>query len=218
MTKESMSKESKTKVVTVLGLMTSLFVLTIALEKSDRDHKLSALKPKTPSRCVASEQTVCNNQDKIDSLKADLENLKKQKEEILTTIEKVENGEDEKKEEETADSGKAKLPAYLELAVMQANMGLGMSGGTDIWAQYSEMGRQMGRFDPFNNPTAESRYDYLNRVMINRWSVMMDESTYWSPNFNSRGDLTNPLYGSPSTWEDLRSMHRNPSSGLIPAY
>lgn len=214
MSKESMSKESKTKVVTVLGLMTSLFVLTIALEKSDRDHNALALKPKTPSRCMASDQSLCNNQEKIDSLKHDLADLEIQKKKILTTIEKVE----EKAEEDKSGSGKATLPAYLQLAVMQANHGLGMSGGNDIWAQYSEMGRQMGRFDPISSSTSEQRYDYLNRVMVNRWSVMMDENTSWSPNFNSQGDLTNPLYGNSGTWNQLRTMYRNPSSGVIPAY
>lgn len=216
MTKESMSKESKTRVAKVLGLATTLFMLPVALEKSNSNHESFSLKPKTPSRCLASDSVVCNNQEKIDSLKADLENLEEQKKKILSSIEKIE--EEEKKSEdieETVDvNNQEQYLAYM-YSMMNAQASQNENA---IWSLYSEMGRNMGQVDPIGRPTSQSRYEYLQMVQLQRWSFSMDEENSWHPEFNNRGDLTNPLYGNPGTWDSVRSMYRNPTSEFMFSY
>lgn len=224
MTRERKSKESLAKASKVLGLGLFLFVLPTAIFTSSSDHsywnKLSwkDLKPKTPSRCIASLEEICEREERIESLKADIEKLEAEKEKVFKTLKDALAKKEEEEKEETSSDDKPRLKDYtankipegvLQQFLLAQHYSQVLASMPAQWANLNA--KPMGYFDPISNPTQQSRYDYLQMAMMNRWSFMMDEQNSWHPQWDQNGDMTNNLYGGPQTWGDIRTMYRTPT-------
>lgn len=235
-----MTRESKLRVKMVLGVL-SLSVLFVAGLKRNSDHDQISLKEKnlkpatpsfcaqysgssTPSRSIASGdesedakteeglEQICENENRIATLKAELDELQEKKDETIALLERVQK---KLKEDENKKKKKKKIKVEDKdqaMLLLLANRYSMMQQQANMAAQFSfAMPAPMSEaYSPLHNRSSKQNMEYLQMALMHRVNFSMQEDHYWHPEWNAQGHLTNPIYGTPNTWQNIESMYRNP--------
>lgn len=156
---------------------------------------------------------VCANERKLAALKADLERIQKDKDEIIALVERVKEKEEKKTKKkkikvEDEDQAMLLLLAHrFQMQQQQQSMAgqLQMSLPLPIVTAHS----------PFHNPSRQDLTNYMQMAMMNRMQFSLTEDQYWHPEWNAQGHMTNPVYGTPQTWSNIEEMYRNPMGNVF---
>ncbi|MEC7277226.1 MAG: hypothetical protein VXV96_12985 [Bdellovibrionota bacterium] len=147
-------------------------------------------------------QQVCIQEEKINSLKDDLDRLEKEREKILAALEKLDSNT-EKEQEEEKEEALASQPQIIIINNSWPSMATQLNTAPTISYGYS----------PFHNSSSESLSQYFQMAMAHRLNFAMSENDYWHPEWDTNGHLTNPQYGFGSgTWNFIENMYREPTS------
>ena len=234
-----MTRERKMRVTLVLGLSALSVLFTAGLKRSSDHEEKAALKPTTPSFCerlatspfkfkptfpsrsISSEEEeaestdetlleVCENERKLAALKADLEKIQKDKDEILALVERA-TEEERKRESKKKEKIKveSKDEAMLLLLAHRYSM---MQQRQNFMPQPSMVmpTPMVDAYSPFHNSSTQDLTNYMQLAMMNRMQFSLTEDQYWHPEWNAQGQMTNPIYGTPQTWSNIEDMYRNP--------
>ncbi|GEM_PF-2544844 len=225
-----MTRERKMKVMLVLGL-TGLTMLFVAGLKRNSDHyKVGKdLKPKTPSICRhrkissvspedkgedssvdASLETICANENQLATLKEDLEHLQRERNRVIAALEKYTREEEKerkaKKEKSDKENDKEKERQASQFALLSAMM-FSMQTPSPQMTIPTPM---VMASSPFHNPSSQQLNNYMQMATLNRLSFNMERDNYWQPEWDSQGNLSNPIYGGPSAFQNIENMYRDP--------
>lgn len=183
--------------------------VTISRSIASGDEATSETSEETNSDIDKDLQQICENENRIANLKAELDELQKNRDDILALIERVQEKEEEKerkrKKKKVEDEDQAMLLLLANRYSMiqnQANMAnqMAMAMPTPMVDAYS----------PLHNRTSQQNMQYLQMALMHRVNFSLQEDHYWHPEWNAQGQLTNPIYGTPQTWQNIESMYRDP--------
>lgn len=238
-----MTRESKLRVTMVLGLC----MLFVAGLKRNSDHEQISLKerslgpttpsfcaqyngPNKPSRSIASGdkseeaksqeslEQMCENENRIATLQAELDELQAKKDETIALLERVQKKLEEEKEEKE-DKKKKKKKKKIKVEDKDQAMLLLLANRYSLMQNQASMANQMAMampapmseaYSPLHNRSSQQNMEYLQMALMHRVNFAMQEDHYWHPEWNAQGHLTNPIYGTPNTWKNIESMYRDP--------
>lgn len=147
---------------------------------------------------------ICQQQNQISNLEAELEKLQVERERVLAVFKEYEEELDSVLE--TRDLENENQAPYhqspIQIVINQswANSQPPLQLAAPITYAYS----------PFHGNNQQNNYEYLNMVAAQRLAFSMKEDQYWHPEWDSGGNLMNPQYGHAGTWSFLEDMYRNP--------
>jgi hypothetical protein len=220
-----MLKDKGSRAILILGCLLSVVLFSGQKNSQNHEETLSALKSKPSfcaSRSISSEEPspdreendedqkllqVCQNQQRINSLKKDIEELEVERERVLSTIEEaIAKQESELTKKERTRHQHALMSKYQYPYPML----------NSLQAQYNQTPTFMNVYSPFHDHSNDKNMNYLKVAMSQRLAMKLRASQSWSPEWNSSGHMTNPIYGTPQAWQNLEDMHRLPlSSGFM---
>lgn len=227
--KRSSDHEEVTKlqdtIVVNLKPKTPSFCDRLALSPFAQNNKL-------PSRSISSEEEdaqntnetlaeICANERKLAALKADLEKIQSDRDEILALVERAKEQE-RKREDEKKTKEKIKVESKDEaMLLLMAHRYSMMQQRQNFISSVPQPAplRITTAYSPFHNPSNQDLTNYMQLAMMNRMQFALNEDQYWHPEWNNQGQMTNPIYGTPQTWSNIEDMYRNPmGNSFSPSY
>jgi septal ring factor EnvC (AmiA/AmiB activator) len=214
------TKKNESIVFLILGSLLSVVLFSTNITSQDHEQNISSLKSEThfcASRSISSEnelsdqelelKRVCENQRRIDSLKNDISDLETEKEKVLKTIEDAIAKQESEKFAKERTRHQIALMSSFQYPYHLLN---------SLQRQYDRTPAITYAYSPFHDHSTSKNMNYLKVAMTQRLSMKLRASESWSPNWDTNGHLTNPIYGNAQTWQNLEDMHRLPlSSGFM---
>lgn len=166
-----------------------------AKEEADEKAELTADEKK--------QQELCENKQKLQDLKDEVAKIEEEKDRVAKIIAEMEEDDKKDKEEEKVIASESDITNLLlsQLLMNQIYMTqmLSTSMTTQATASSFDASNPLGYVElssPFRNLSTDQLSNYASLALSHRVQRQMNSSSYWSPQFDSNGDLTNSMFGS----------------------
>ncbi len=198
-----------------MATMTFIFLFALSFQSQEKASSCHKIGRSISSLSTSEEQNhqaemICSQQEKIASLKDELDSIEKEKAKLLGVIEKVEASLKEREEETENREKKEKKTStasvdYSQYQVLNQSM---MMPFFTPSIQYA--------YSPFHNRSRQDNVEYLKLAMAQKLHFSMSDSEYWHPEWDMNGNMTNPIYSYGGNFNFIEDIYRNPLSHKYP--